>query len=90
MLRFLMQEFEGTPLLLLLTTCVADEERDARVRRRNRAVSALAEKYGLPVVDLYAMTDAHRNFLSADGVHLTQEGYGMLADELVKRVRELL
>ena len=86
MLLFLLDEFKGTPLLLLLTTRVADKERDKRVQARNRVVSNLAKKYDLPTVDFYSITKKHSDLLYSDGVHLTAEGYQLLADELVRRV----
>lgn len=90
MVCFLREDFAGTPLLLVLTTHVADAERDARVRARNRVVSGLAKKYDLPVIDLYAITQEHAELLSPDGVHWQAEGYQLLADELVRHVREWL
>ena len=57
MIRFLLSEFDGTPLVLILTTHVADPERDARVCVRNRIVCELARKYGLPVIDFYKPTN---------------------------------
>ena len=44
MIRFLLSEFDGTPLVLILTTHVADPERDLRVKERNNVVLALAKK----------------------------------------------
>ncbi len=90
LVQFLLKEFDGTPVVLLLTTAVADAERDARVVVRNRVVSSLAKTYGLPVLDLYSLTDAHRDLLSPDGVHLTQEGYRLLAKTLVDGVNAVL
>ena len=89
-LRFLLREFEGTPILLLLTTHVADEARDERVQARNRVVRGLGEKYGLSTVDLYSVTAAHAELLSPDGVHLLPEGYELLARELLGAVLPLL
>ena len=90
MILFLREEFTAVPLLLLLTTHVADSARDARVQARNRAVLELAEKYDLPVVDLYSVTKENAHLLSPDGVHFLPEGYKLLAGELVRRVRELI
>ena len=90
MIGFLLREFAGTPILLLLSTHLADPARDARVQARNRGVVALAEKYGLPVVDLYALTAAHADLLLGDGVHWTPEGYRLIADELIRRVEPYL
>ena len=87
---FLVDEFKETPVVLLLTTSVADTERDRRVMARNRAVSEIANKYNLPVIDLYSIVNANPDLLVGDGVHLKPEGYRMLADELVKRVSELI
>ena len=76
---FLKHSFPEARLTLLLTTAVADAERDARVQARNRAVLRLAEKYSLPVVDLYSLSQAHANLRSDDGVHWQAEGYRLLA-----------
>ncbi|MBQ8302732.1 MAG: SGNH/GDSL hydrolase family protein [Clostridia bacterium] len=89
MLQFLKDKFEGTLIALCLTTHVANPERNARVVARNRVVTALAKKYNLPVVDLYSITEANPELLSADGVHFAPEGYQLLANELVSKVKEL-
>ncbi|MBQ9783514.1 MAG: hypothetical protein IJW44_03245 [Clostridia bacterium] len=86
MLVSLLEEYPGTPILLLLTTHVTDESRDARVQARNRVVRALGEKHGLPTVDLYRITREHAELISADGVHLVPEGYELLARAIVEAV----
>ena len=68
----------------------ADPERDARVCVRNRIVCELARKYGLPVIDFYKPTNENPHLLSSDGVHLSREGYELLANELVECVRETI
>lgn len=88
MIQFLLKEFSGAPVFLVLTTAVADEERNSRVIARNEVVLELAEAYGLPVVDLYSVTDGHRELISADGVHLLPEGYKLLAKKIVSAVKE--
>ena len=88
MIAFLLSEYSGTPLFLLLTTHVADSERDARVQARNRAASSLAQKYGLPVIDLYCITKEHADLLSPDGVHFVGDGYRLIAEEIVRRIGE--
>ncbi len=85
----LLKEFEGTPFIILLTTHVADNERDKRVQVRNKMVSAIAEKYNLPTVDFYKITKEHEDTIT-DGVHLNKDGYNYLAEELVKKVREFI
>ena len=90
MIRFRLSEFDGTPLVLILTTHVADPERDLRVKARNSVVLALAKKYGLGTVDFYGITNEKPHLLSSDGVHLSREGYELLANELVECVRETI
>ena len=89
MLNFLLKEFENTPLLLVLTTHIADPERDARVVVRNRVVLELAKKYHLPTIDLYTTIKDHDDMFT-DGIHLTSEGYDLLATELVKNICEII
>jgi len=79
LLQVLGEGWQGVPLVLLLTTRVADSERDERVRHRNEAVSSLAERRGLPVLDLYSVSLANRERQLPDGVHFTPEGYEALA-----------
>ena len=89
LLKRFLKEFEGVPMLILLTTHVSDPERDARVQVRNKMVKAIAEKYNLPTVDFYAITKENEHTISGDGVHLTQDGYKLLAEAVVKKIREL-
>jgi hypothetical protein len=87
--KFLMEEYPETPLLLLLNTAIADQARDARCIVRNRAICEISKKYNLPVIDLYSISDAHRD-LYADGVHLKAEGYKLLAEEIVDKVKKAI
>lgn len=90
MILFLLKEFSGTPLALLTTTHVANEDREKRVIKRNQLMADLAKKYDLPVIDFYTITKEHADLLSPDGVHLSKDGYKLLAEELVKRVSEII
>ena len=83
--KFLLDEFKGTPIILLLTTHVIDAARDKRVVARNEVVAEIAAKYSLPTVDLYSLTE-NDGLISADGVHLTPDGYKLLAKEVVDAV----
>ena len=89
MLNFLLKEFENTPLFLVLTTHVANPERDARVVVRNRVVSELSKKYHLPTIDFYSIIKEHEA-LFTDGVHLTGEGYDLLARNLVEHIYKVI
>jgi hypothetical protein len=90
MIKFLVTEFRGTPVYLVLTSAVADPERDARVVKRNAVVLSLAEKYAIPVIDYYSIVNDHRDLICPDGVHLLPDGYKLLAEKLVSVVKEVI
>lgn len=89
MVRFLLQEFHGTAIALVLTTCVIGE-RNQRVIARNSVVKRLAEKYELPVIDLYEVSEKYLKLISDDGVHFTQKGYEKLADGILAHMEDVL
>ena len=88
--KFMLEEFADTPIILLLTTAVTDNARNARVIERNNAVLSLAKKYNLPVIDLYSIVNENRDLISEDGVHLITKGYELLAKEIVSVVKAYL
>ena len=83
MVKFLVREFEGTPVFIVLTTHIEDVAQNQRVILRNRAARDIAGKYGLPVIDLYEATEPIADQLT-DGVHFTEEGYRVIAKTLVE------
>ena len=87
-LKFLLAEFPGTPVFLALTTAVRSEKRMPRIIARNQAVVALGEKYHLPVIDLYSLVDQNRSLISQDGVHLTEDGYRHIGQEIVAQIQK--
>jgi len=90
MVQFLLQEFPDTPLYLVLSTVLADKALDARGAVRNQAVREIAAKYDLPLIDLRSASKRAFSLLSEDGVHFTEEGYAVLAQEIVDTLpREL-
>ncbi len=89
MVQFLLKEFPETPILLLLTT-YNTEARIERVHQRNAAVCKIAEKYGLQVVDLYAVSAAMPELLQKDGVHFQREGYEALGKAIADALRQIL
>ncbi len=79
------------PLILLSTTDVAnDDERQRRVEKRNEAVYRVAEKYGLPVVDLAAKAKEIGRPYPSDGVHFAEEGYRVLGAFLYEQVFRII
>lgn len=86
--KFLVEEFEGTPVFIVLTTHIADEEREERVKVRNRVALEIADKYNLSVIDLYSVALENAHLLTGDGVHFTPEGYNKLAEKIVETLQE--
>lgn len=89
MVKFLLSEFKGVPIFIVLTTAVEDRERNDRVIIRNEVAQSVAKEYSLKVIDLYSITNEHRDLLSSDGVHLVEEGYKLLAKEIVEKVKSI-
>jgi len=83
LVKFLIAEFEGTPVYIVLTTTVANPDREKRVTVRNKVALEIAEKYGLGVIDLYAASVEAKELLTPDGVHFTPAGYEVLAKKVV-------
>lgn len=86
MIAFFLDEYPGIPLFLLLTTYRCGEEKLNRVKARNKVVSDIAKKYNLRVIDLYTITEKNKDLLSEDGVHFTDEGYEVIAKEIIKNI----
>lgn len=72
----------------MLTTYITDEERNKRVKLRNEAVKRVAEKYSLPVIDLYSVMEENKDKMTADGVHPTEELYKRLAAVVLEKIEE--
>lgn len=87
MVSFILASF-NKKLYLLLTTYITDEERNKRVKLRNEAVKRVAEKYSLPVIDLYSVTEENKDKLTEDGVHPTEELYKRLAAVILEKIEE--
>ena len=88
MVRFLVKEFQNTPIFILLTTHVADEAQNNRVLLRNQAARKVATAYDLPVIDLYAVSAAMPDQLT-DGVHFTETGYRALAKAITEALERI-
>ena len=87
MICSLRETYPKTPLYLVLTTAVADESTNLRVRARNEVALSLAEKYALPTIDLYTVSEEYVALRSTDGVHYTKEGYEKFADFILSTIQ---
>jgi lysophospholipase L1-like esterase len=90
-----------TPRVVLLTPVPADaatsprppedvDERNRTLARYSEAIASLARTRKLPVIDLFsamrdAMTRDHGAPLFHNGVHLTEAGYAVAAQEIARR-----
>ena len=82
MISFLLSEFPDTPVYIVLTTAITDPW-DCRVKVRNESAIKVAQKYRLPVIDLYAPIDANRHLVTPDKIHLTDDGYKLIARKIL-------
>ena len=90
MIKYLLENYKESPLFIALTTYINNEEREKRVVERNKAAVKIAEKYNLPVIDLYSITKENKNLLSGDGVHFTSAGYEIIAKTILDTVADIL
>jgi hypothetical protein len=87
--KFLLEEFKE-PLAIVLTTSVADEEREQRVKVRNEIAKKTAEKYSLPIIDLYSVSVEFASLRTEDGVHFTYAGYEKLAEKILEDLKTIM
>ncbi len=78
------------PVAVVLTTRVANEDRNQRVLARNQSACAVAEKLGCPVIDLYTPSETYSDLQDRGGVHYSDEGYDRLAESILPEIRNLL
>ncbi|MBR5313877.1 MAG: SGNH/GDSL hydrolase family protein [Clostridia bacterium] len=88
--EFLLEEFKGTPIFLVLTTSVTSSETELRVCERNKAVLSIAKKYNLPVIDLHSVSLEYSQFRKDDGIHYMPDGYKQFAKQIVRDLQELI
>lgn len=87
MIKFILDEIKGAKLYMLLTTAVIDKDDNDRIKLRNVAAREVAEKYSIPVIDLYDITSANISEISPDGIHPTEPLYEKIADEIIRNIR---
>ena len=83
MVKFLLDEFKDTHILIVLTTSVSNAEREQRVKRRNEVAAKIADKYGLSIIDLYSISVEFSELRTNDGVHFNADGYKKFAEQII-------
>lgn len=90
LLSKLKEEFANKKLFILLTTPVREGDELAKrtktVIERNYAAIDAAEKLDFPIIDLFTPLLAHPELYSGDGVHLTEDGYALLAKTIAENI----
>ncbi|MBR5519360.1 MAG: SGNH/GDSL hydrolase family protein [Clostridia bacterium] len=85
LLTFLLQT--NTPVYVVLTTDdMVHPDKTEIVQRRNKIAAKLAEKYRLPVIDLYSVAIQNSDCHVPDGVHFTNQGYELLAKHILEHL----
>ena len=75
------------PIYILLTTDdLANPSRIETIVARNKIAASLAQKYNLPVIDLYTVAINSPEHHIPDGVHFHAEGYNLLAKCILESI----
>jgi lysophospholipase L1-like esterase len=95
LINFFQEGLKDAQLVLALTTPVtkpgipeAYAERNKTVVERNQVLRLLAEKYNLPLDDLYTPVDGNSTLKAPDGVHFTEKGYQLLARQVLPTLKK--
>lgn len=88
MIKFLIDEIGDAKLYIVLTTSVTKSDDNERVKVRNESAKAIAEKYSIPVIDLYELTHKNIDKILPDGVHPTEPLYEKIADKIIGEIKE--
>lgn len=85
MLLFLLKTKK--PIYIVLTTDdILNPNRTETVKARNKIAMLLAQKYNLPVIDLYTVAVNNSEHHVPDGVHFNPEGYKLLAKCILENI----
>lgn len=88
MVEFLVSEFKGVPVYVVLTTSTRDDEKSEKsgVCERNERAIRVAKKHGLKTIDLYSVSIENKALRSDDGVHFSDEGYKKFAECIFREI----
>ena len=90
MVKFLIDEFKDTPIFIVLTTSVTDEKTEQRVKRRNEVALKVANKYGLPIIDLYSISAKFSELHTDDGVHFNDDCSKKFAEQIICDIKNII
>lgn len=85
MLLFLLKT--ENPIFVVLTTDdITNQSHNEKVKERNEIAKALAQKYHLPIIDLYTVAINNTECHVPDGVHFNDMGYELLAKCILETI----
>lgn len=94
MIDYMMGKYNSKKLIVALTTPVREKKaleiyspRNDLVLERNRIASEIAAEKNLIINDLYSPISDRPELWQPDGVHLTEEGYTVLAKQTAKLIK---
>ena len=89
--KYIKEKFEPKKFFTVTTTPArksqntdAFDERNERVKIRNAEIRAAADALDAEVVDFYSLIENHPELYTQDGIHLIDDGYGILAKEILE------
>ena len=91
---YIKERFSPKSFYIVLTTPVRKskqteifDERNERAKLRNISAAEVAEKLGAETVDLFSLIENRPDLYTQDGVHLVDEGYDLLANEILTTIK---
>lgn len=85
----LLNQFRDVPVIPVLTTFATNEMyHNNRVIVRNEIVRKMATAKNLDIIDLYTVSEKNKNLLCDDGVHFVDDGYKLLAEEVLNILKK--
>ena len=89
--KYIKEKFAPKKLFTITTTPARKskntdvfDERNENVKIRNAGIRAAADALGAELIDFYSLIEARPELYTQDGIHLIDEGYELLAKEILK------
>ncbi len=91
-IMYLLQK--NIPLAIVLTTPAREknntaffDRRNYEVIKRNTCAAKTAEELNIPIIDNYTLLADKRELFSNDGIHLSKEGYMLIAKNICNHIK---
>jgi hypothetical protein len=84
-LKKILDLFSNVKPYVILSTFTKTEN-NAMTILRNAAAKRIAEQYGVEVIDFYTLSERNADKICSDNVHFTNDGYELLAREILGKI----